>query len=77
MRKLALVLTTMLGVFMVSAPAQKVLIPNPSIDMKGYLKIANEAAEYREARRLTEDEFIKMSREPGVIILDARSKREI
>ena len=76
MRKLALVLTTMLGVFMVSAPAQKTSILNPSIDMKGYLKIANEAAEYREARRLTEDEFIKMSREPGVIILDARSKEK-
>ena len=57
--------------------AQKaVTIPNPAIDMKGYLKLANEAAEYRESRRLTEDEFIKASRHPGVIILDARSKQK-
>ena len=51
-------------------------IPNPAIDMKGYLRVAEEAAEYREKRRLTEDEFIKTSREPGVIILDARSKQK-
>lgn len=51
-------------------------IPNPSIDMKGYLRIAGEAAEYREKRRLTEEEFIKASKEVGVIILDARSKQK-
>lgn len=48
-------------------------INNPAIDMQGYLAVANEAAAYRETRRLTEDEFIQMSREKGVIILDARS----
>jgi hypothetical protein len=57
--------------------AQKnVEIPNPSIDMKGFLKVAAKAAKHREARRLTEDEFIRMSREPGVVILDARSKQK-
>jgi phage shock protein E len=56
--------------------AQKDSIPNPSIDMEGYLRVAREAAKHRESRRLTEDEFIKMSREPGVIILDARSKEK-
>lgn len=54
--------------------AQKDPIPNPAIDMKGYLKVAREAAKHRESRRLSEEDFIKMSREPGVIILDARSK---
>lgn len=49
-------------------------IPNPAIDMKGYLQIAGEAAKHREGRRLTEEEFIRMSREPGVVILDARSR---
>lgn len=59
------------------ADAQKAReIPNPSIDMKGYLRAAGEAAKYREKRRLTEDEFIRMSREPGVVILDARSKQK-
>ena len=57
--------------------AQKpVEILNPSIDMKGYLQIAAEAAEHRERRRLTEADFIKMSREAGVIVLDARSKQK-
>ena len=50
-------------------------IPNPAIDMKGYLRLAGEAAEHREKRRLTEEEFIRMSREPGVVVLDARSKQ--
>jgi hypothetical protein len=48
-------------------------INNPAIDMKGYLAVAAEAAQHRESRRLTEDEFIRMSREPGTIVLDARS----
>src|SRR2546423_9252310 len=51
----------------------KASITNPAIDMKGYLAVAAEAAEYRESRRLTEDEFIRMSQEPGTIVLDARS----
>ena len=59
-----------------NALAQSDPIPNPAIDMTGYLKIAGEAAKHRESRRLTEKDFIKMSREPGVIILDARSKEK-
>jgi hypothetical protein len=51
-------------------------INNPAIDMAGYLDISAEAAQYREARRLSEEEFIRLSREPGVIILDARSKEK-
>lgn len=49
---------------------------NPAIDMGGFLQISVEAARHREARRLSEEEFIRMSREPGVIILDARSKQK-
>lgn len=48
-------------------------IANPSIDMQGYLRTASEAAAYREGRRVTEEEFVAMSREPGTIVLDARS----
>lgn len=60
-----------------SVPAQKAAdIPNPAIDMKGFLEIAAEASKYRESRRLTEDEFIRASAEPGVVILDARSKEK-
>lgn len=49
---------------------------NPAIDMEGYLRVAAEAARHRETRRLSEEEFIRMSREPGVIILDARSRQK-
>ena len=68
----------MLGVLCLAsnAMAQKDDIPNPAIDMKGYLRLAKEAAKHRESRRLTEEDFIKMSREPGVIVLDARSQEK-
>jgi hypothetical protein len=49
---------------------------NPAIDMAAYLRIADEAAKYRESHRLSEDDFLKMSREPGTIVLDARSKEK-
>ena len=51
-------------------------IENPAIDMQAYLNIANEAAEHRETHRVTEADFIKMSREPNTIILDARSAQK-
>jgi PDZ domain-containing secreted protein len=57
------------------SPAQdRTGIRNPSIDMNGYLSVSVEAARHREARRISEEEFIRMSREPGTIILDARSR---
>ena len=47
---------------------------NPAIDMQGYLQVSREAAEHREPRRVSEEEFIRMSREPGTVVLDARSR---
>jgi len=47
--------------------------PNPNIDMQGFLRVSQEAAAHRETRRLTEEEFIRMSGEPGTVVLDARS----
>lgn len=49
---------------------------NPSIDMTGYLRVASEAAEYREKRRLSEEQFIEMAKQKGVVVLDARSKQK-
>ena len=49
-------------------------IQNPAIDMDGYLRVANEAAKYRESRRISEADFIRMSGQPGTIVLDARSR---
>jgi hypothetical protein len=51
-------------------------IPNPGIDMDGYLRVSREAAEHRATRRLTEEDFIRMSSEPGTIVLDARSREK-
>lgn len=74
--RLKLALTAFFLLWAVSfASAQKTRhVENPAIDMEGYLRLAREAAEHREKRRLTEEEFIEMSRRPGVIVLDARSK---
>jgi hypothetical protein len=51
-------------------------VENPAIDMAGYLKAASEAARHREARRVSEEEFLRLSREPGTIVLDARSRQK-
>lgn len=67
----SLVLISILVVFS-SAAAQT--IDNPAIDMEGYLRVAGEAAVHRESRRVSEGEFIRMSGEPGTIVLDARSR---
>ena len=63
--------------FLVSfSPLAAQTIDNPSIDMAGYLRVANEAAAHRESRRISEAEFIRMSAEPGTVVLDARSREK-
>jgi hypothetical protein len=57
-------------------PSAKPPVPNPAIDMDAFLRISQEAAKHRATRRLTEDEFLKMSAEPGTILLDARSREK-
>ncbi len=49
---------------------------NPAIDMQRYLRVSFEAARYREDHRLSEDAFIRMSKIPGTIVLDARSREK-
>lgn len=60
----------------VAALQQQVAPANPAIDMPGYLQVAREAAAHRATRRVSEEEFIRMSREPGTIVLDARSREK-
>jgi phage shock protein E len=65
------------GAVIVTSPVeanQGDVIVNPAIDMKGFLRVSMDAAQHRETRRLTEEEFILMSKEPDTIILDARSE---
>lgn len=45
----------------------------PPADMPGFLDIASEAAAHRESRLVDEATFLRMSRKPGTIVLDARS----
>jgi hypothetical protein len=65
---------------LLSAPllpaAAREQVRNPAIDMDGFLRLSAEAARHRNTRRLSESEFIRMSSEPGVVVLDARSREK-
>lgn len=69
MRLVALLLAS----FIPFASAQE---SNPAIDMEGYLRVSMAAAKHRATRRIAEQEFIRMSQEPGTIVLDARSRQK-
>ena len=56
--------------------AERPEMANPSIDMAGHLRVSEEAARQRRTRRVSEAEFIRMSRQPGTVILDARSREK-
>jgi len=49
---------------------------NPAIDARGYVRAVREAILHRDARRLSEDEFLLLRRAPGAVVLDARSKEK-
>jgi phage shock protein E len=49
---------------------------NPAIDVASYLRVSRRALEYRQTHRLSESDFIRMSREPGTVVLDARSREK-
>lgn len=49
---------------------------NPAIDMRGFLRVATEAAKHRESHRVSEQEFLRMSRQPDTVVLDARSREK-
>ena len=62
-------------VFSAQASQQAQQAPvDPAIDMEGFLRVSLRAAKHRETRRVSEAEFARMSREPGTIVLDARSR---
>lgn len=60
-----------------AAGAQTKPVPdNPAIDMRAFLRVSLDAADARESRRISEADFIRMSREPGTVVLDARSREK-
>ena len=48
---------------------------NPLIDYRAFAANVAEVGKLREARRIPEADFIRMAREPGTVVLDARSER--
>jgi hypothetical protein len=77
MKRSLLTLTLVVVLPAVASPVEPAPpVPNPNIDMPGYLRVADEAAKHRATRRLTEADFLRMSREPGTIVLDARSREK-
>jgi phage shock protein E len=48
--------------------------PNPKIDYLGFQALTADLAKLHEERRVSEDEFIRLAAEPGVIVLDARTQ---
>jgi hypothetical protein len=71
--RLAVLLLFPIAVALHAEPAR---VPaNPLIDYDAFAQNVNEAGKLRESRRISEDEFVRMAREPGTIVLDARSER--
>jgi Rhodanese-like domain len=62
--------------FLLGLPALAAAAPdNELIDYDGFARNVAEVRELRQARRVSEAEFIRMAREPGTVVLDARSER--
>jgi hypothetical protein len=59
--RLLVVTLSVLGIVSPVLAQDKPRIANPAIDMAGYLRVSTEAAKHRETRRLSEDDFIRMS----------------
>ena len=68
MKRILILVVAMICSIQFADAQKKTSVVNPNIDMQGYLKVASEAANYRDSRRLTEDDFIRISHEPGTII---------
>lgn len=67
---LIFVLTTLVATPVLSQES----IPNRLIDYGAFKKIVVQSGQERETRRLTEEQFIAMSNDQNVVLLDARSE---
>jgi hypothetical protein len=72
----AIVAVCALVVMFPAAARASEAVANPGIDVAGYLRVSRQALDHRETHRLSESDFIRMSREPGTIVLDARSRQK-
>ena len=74
MKTLALLVIALAGTF--STWTDQDAQENPSIDREGWLRNVRAAEELRAKRRVSEAEFMRMAKEKGTIVLDARSKEK-
>jgi rhodanese-related sulfurtransferase len=74
--RLPLAASLILSLALRAPAAERPQMANPSIDMAGHLRVSDEAARHRLTHRVSEAEFIRMSRQPGTVILDARSREK-
>jgi phage shock protein E len=72
-RRLAALLLSMSSV--VAAQAQTAEPRNPLIDYSAFAANVAAVAPLRESRLVSEEQFMRMAREPGTVVLDARSER--
>lgn len=71
--RVPLTLMILLSLGSIHATAQQPEIPNQLIDYPGFVAVAKEVGDFRQKRRLTEREFIQMSKGEDTIVLDTRS----
>ena len=71
--RLAALLLSMSSAF--ASQAQSAAPQNPLIDYDGFAANVAAVQRVRESRRISETVFIRMAREPGTVVLDARSER--
>jgi len=74
--RLLLAASLLSGLALAAEAAERPQMANPSIDMAGHLRVSDEAARHRQTHRVSEADFIRMSRQPGTVILDARSREK-
>jgi phage shock protein E len=60
---------------LVAAHAQTTAPRNPMIDYGAFAANVAAVAPLRESRLVSEEQFMRMAREPGTVVLDARSER--
>lgn len=75
MTRLNSLLLAVLACTALHAPAATPAPRNDQIDYAAFAKDVAAVGRLREARRVSEAQFIRMAREPGTVVLDARSER--
>jgi phage shock protein E len=65
-----------LALLSVAPPSQAADIPNPLIDYGSFKDNVSSVGDLRESRRLSEADFIRLAKQPGTVILDARSAQK-